>query len=570
MSESSLAASKIAGTPPPGTLRMVALGGIGEIGRNMTVCEFEGHLLIIDCGVLFPEDDQPGVDLILPDLRIIEDRIHDVSAVIITHGHLDHIGAVPWLLRQRQDIPIWGSRFSLALIESNCREHRISPNLNVVVDNQRVAIGPFDVEFVAVNHSIPEAMAIALRTAAGVVFHTGDLKLDQLPLDGRLTDLGSMARLGEEGIDLALVDSTNADVTRSVPPEAGIGPVLIDLMRKSSGRVILSCFSSHVHRVQQAINAAVASNRKVAFIGRSIVKNMALAEELGLLNSPESTIMPPDKVLRLPPNEVLVICTGSQGEPLSALARIASGTHREIAVSRDDTVIFASTVVPGNENSVFKVINSLEEAGARVLHQGIAAVHVSGHASAPELLILLNLLKARNIVPVHGEWRHLRALERLAMSIGTPPRAVIQAPNGVIVDLCGGIVEVVGHIDVGMVYVDGNMVGDVGTETLSDRLVLGEGGFIAVNVVVDTQTGRLLTAPTVIGKGFSDNPVALREIIPLIEEELVQHQLIGITDTHRVAQAVRRVVGRWVSRTYRRRPMIIPTVTAIRQLTESA
>lgn len=553
-----------------GAVRVFALGGIGEIGRNMTVYEYAGRLLIVDCGVLFPEDDQPGIDLILPDFSHIEERIDDIDALVITHGHLDHIGAVPWLLRLRPSIPVIGSRFSLALIAANCKEHRLNPDLQIVAEKEERTVGPFILEFFAVNHSIPDALAIGIHTPVGTILHSGDLKLDQLPLDGRLTDLGGLARLGESGIDLALIDATNADVLGPVPSEVEIGPVLVELMLNAPSRVIVSCFSSHVHRVQQSINAAVATGRKVAFVGRSIVKNMAIAEDLGLLAAPTGTILAADKLMKLPSDRVVLICTGSQGEPLSALARIANGSHREVSISNEDTVIFASTVVPGNENSVFKVINALEEVGARVFHQGIAKVHVSGHASAPELLVLLNLLQAKTVIPVHGEWRHLRALGRLAERVGTPAERVIQAPNGVVVDFNRRGARVAGKLDVGMVYVDGNMVGDVGIETLSDRLVLGEGGFIAVNIVINGSTGKRMTHPTLTGKGFSDNPAALNSVIPLIEKELQQLERDMVSDTHQIAQAVRRVVGRWVAKTYRRRPMIVPTVTAIRQPPEQS
>ena len=553
--------------PPPklgkGTLRVVALGGIGEIGRNMTVYEYNGRLLIVDCGVLFPEDAQPGVGLILPDLRLVEDRVEDIDAVVITHGHEDHIGAIPWLLRLRKDIPVIGARFSLALIAAKCREHRITPKLEVVAEGERRRAGNWDLEFFAVNHSIPDALAVALRTPAGTVLHTGDIKLDLLPLDGRLTDLGGFARLGQEGVDLFLVDSTNAEVPGFVAPERDIGPVLDRYIGAARQRVIVASFASHVHRVQQMLEAAQHHGRKVAFVGRSMVRNMQIAQELGLLQVPDGLVRSLDKVLDLEPDRVMLISTGSQGEPLSALSRMSRGDHRQVNLVEGDTVILASSMIPGNETSVFTVINELSKLGATVVHQGNAKVHVSGHASAGELLYLYNAVKPRNVLPMHGEWRHLRAQSRLAALTGVDPARIVLAPNGTVVDLRDGKANAVGTVEVGMVYVDGNAVGDVGENTLSDRLILGEGGFIAITVAIDSHTGRAVASPTISGRGFSDDPKALDNVVPLVEVELAQLEADGVTDTHRVAQAVRRVVGRWVGETYRRRPMIVPTVLAV-------
>jgi len=546
-----------------GTLRVVALGGIGEIGRNMTVYELDGRLLVVDCGVLFPEDAQPGVDLILPDLRLVEDRLDDIDAVVITHGHEDHIGALPWLLRLRRDIPVLGARFSLALIAAKCREHRITPDLQVVVEGERRRVGDFDLEFFAVNHSIPDALAVAIRTSAGTVLHTGDIKLDQLPLDGRLTDLGGFGRLGGEGVDLLLVDSTNAEVPGFVAPEREFGPVLDSYIRSAPQRVIVASFASHVHRVQQMLDSAARHGRSVAFVGRSMVRNMQIAQELGLLAVPDGLVRNLDKALELPPEKVLLISTGSQGEPLSALSRMSRGEHRGVQLEQGDTVILASSMIPGNETSVFTVINELSRLGVTVIHQGIAKVHVSGHASAGELLYIYNAVRPRNVIPVHGEWRHLRAQAKLAVATGVPPDRVVLAPNGTVVDLVGRRARITGHIDVGMVYVDGNAVGDVGENTLSDRLILGEGGFISITVAIDAATGRAVASPTVSGRGFSDDPKALDAVVPLVEAELARSEADGITDPHRVAQSVRRVVGRWVGDTYRRRPMIVPTVLAV-------
>jgi len=544
-------------------MRVIALGGIGEIGRNMTVFEHAGRLLIVDCGVLFPEDDAPGVDLILPDFRAVEDRLDDIDALVLTHGHEDHLGAVPFLLRLRPDLPVVGSRFTLALLAAKCREHRQKPQLIEVREGGRYLTGPFDCEFFAVNHSIPDALAVAIRTAAGLVLHSGDIKLDQLPLDGRLTDLAGFSRLGDEGVDLLLLDSTNAEVPGFVTPERDIGPVLDAVIGKATQRVITACFASHVHRVQQVLDVAAAHHRRVALVGRSMVGNMGVAADLGVLRVPPGLLVDLDEAMTLPEHRVVFVSTGSQGEPLSALSRMARGEHRQISIRQGDTVVLASSLIPGNETAVFRVVNGLTRLGADVVHQGTAMVHVSGHAPAGELLFLYNAIRPSNVMPVHGEWRHLRANAALAVRTGVPAESVVIAEDGVVVDLVDGRAAITGRVEVGQVYVDGLSVGDVGESTLSDRLVLGEGGFISITIAVDSHTGRAVAPPTVSGRGFSDDPKALDEVVSLVEDELSRTEAENITEPHRIAQSVRRVVGRWVSNTYRRRPMIIPTVIPV-------
>jgi ribonuclease J len=552
--------------PPPlpeGGLRVVALGGIGEIGRNMTVFEHAHRLLVVDCGVLFPEDDAPGVDLILPDFRAIEQRLDDIEALVLTHGHEDHIGAVPFLLRLRPDLPVVGSEFTLALVAEKCCEHHQEPRLVLVREGQRYRCGPFDCEFFAVNHSIPDALAVAIRTSAGLVLHTGDVKLDQLPLDGRLTDLAGFSRLGDEGVNLLLIDSTNAEIPGFVTPERDIGPVLDSVIGKATQRVIVACFASHVHRVQQVLDVAAVHGRSVALVGRSMVRNMGVAVNLGLLRVPPGVLVDLEQALAMPEQRVLFVSTGSQGEPLSALSRMACGEHRQIRIRSGDTVVIASSLIPGNETAVFRVVNGLTRLGATVVHQGNAKVHVSGHAPAGELLFLFNAIRPSNVMPVHGEWRHLRANAALAVRTGVAPERVVIAEDGVVVDLVDGRADITGRVQVGQVYVDGLSVGDVGESTLSDRLILGEGGFIAITVVVASSTGRAVAPPTISGRGFSDDPKALDSVVPLVEMELARTEMEGITDPHRIAQSVRRVVGRWVADTYRRRPMIVPTVLPV-------
>ena len=549
--------------PPPGLpeggLRVVALGGLGEVGRNMTVFEYDGRLLVVDCGVLFPEDSQPGVDLILPDFSYIADRL---EAVVLTHGHEDHIGAVPYLLRLRADIPVVGSRLTLALVEAKLREHRIKPRTLTVREGQHERFGPFECEFLAVNHSIPDGLAVAIRTGAGLVLHTGDFKMDQLPLDGRLTDLRGFARLGEEGVDLFLVDSTNAEVPGFTTSEREITPVIDRIFARSNRRIVVACFASHVHRVQQVLDAAAVHGRKVAFVGRSMIRNMGVARDLGYLRVPENLMVDSRELDGLPDEQIVLVCTGSQGEPMSALSRIANRAH-DIRVGPGDTVLLASSLIPGNENAVYRVINGLTRWGATVVHKGNALVHVSGHASAGELLYCYNLVQPSNVLPVHGEWRHLRANAELARLTGVPGDRVVVADDGVVVDLVAGRARIVGSVPCGYVYVDGQSVGDVTETSLKDRRILGEEGFISVVVVVDSATGKLAGGPEIHARGFMEDDAAFDGVIPRLEEVLDGAAAEGVADIHQLQQLVRRTVGRWVNDTYRRRPMIIPVVLEV-------
>jgi ribonuclease J len=543
-------------------LRIVPLGGLGEIGRNMTVFEYGGRLLIVDCGVLFPESDQPGVDLILPDFDYIRGRLDAVDALVLTHAHEDHIGAVPYLLRERGDIPLIGSKLTLALVASKLTEHRIDPVTIEVAEGTRRPFGSFDLEFFAVNHSIPDALAVAIRTPAGLVLHTGDFKMDQLPLDGRLTDLAGFARLGGDGIDLLMSDSTNAEVPGVVTSERSIAPVLANVFATAEKRVIVACFASHVHRVQQVLDAAASHGRKVAFVGRSMVRNMGVARDLGYLRVPGGLMVDVREVDDLPPDQVVLVSTGSQGEPMSALSRMATRDH-QIRVVEGDTVILASSLIPGNETAVYRVINGLTRWGARVVHKGNALVHVSGHAPAGELLYVLNLTRPSNFMPVHGEWRHLRAHAELAELTGVPRRGVVIADDGVVVDLVDGRASIAGAVPCGYVYVDGLSVGEVTESSLKDRRILGDEGFVSVVIVVDSTTGKLVGGPEIHARGSGIDDAAFVDVRPLIEETLAFAAADGINDLHQLRQLVRRTVGRWVNDNYRRRPMIIPVVVEL-------
>ncbi len=554
-------------TPPrlkPGTLRVIPLGGLGDIGRNMAALEIDGRLLLVDCGVLFPEDDHPGVDLILPGFDAIADRLDDVEGLVLTHGHEDHIGGVPYLLRQRADIPLIGSRLTLALVAEKVKEHRLSGvRPRPVVEGDRLQFGPFDLEFFAVNHSIPDGLAVFVRTAAGTVLHTGDFKMDQLPLDGRLTDLRAMARIGAEGVDLLMVDSTNAEMPGFTTHEIDILPALQRVFATSSQRLIVTSFASHVHRVQQVFDTAVAYRRKVAYVGRSMVRNMSVARDLGYLKVPDDTLIDLRQIDDYRPDQVVLVSTGSQGEPLSALARIANREHPAIRLEPGDTVVMASSLVPGNETAVSRVINGLTKLGARVVHRGNALVHVSGHASAGELLYVYNVLRPRNVMPVHGEPKHLVANADLAVATGVPRERTILAEDGTVVDLRDHRASVVGQIECDYIFVDGSTVGDISESSLTDRRILGEEGFISVVAVVNLRTKQVLSGPDIMDRGFLEDPNVYADVRERVRVALTEALEDGVDDVHRLQQVIRRHVGRWVSGTYRRRPMIIPVVVTV-------
>lgn len=553
------------GRPPTlrkGGLRVTPLGGLGEIGRNMTVFEYGGRLLIVDCGVLFPEEEQPGIDLILPDFTSIRDRLDDIDGIVLTHGHEDHIGGVPYLLREKADIPLIGSKLTLALIEAKLQEHRIRPYTLEVKEGHRERIGPFDCEFIAVNHSIPDALAVAIRTPAGLVVHTGDFKMDQLPLDGRLTDLRTFSRLGEEGIDLLLSDSTNAEVPGFVAPERDISTVLRQVFAAADKRIIVASFASHVHRIQQIVDAAQEYGRRIAFVGRSMVRNMGIARELGYLKVPPGLVVDVKTLDDLPDHEVVLVCTGSQGEPMAALSRMANRDH-QIRIVEGDTVILASSLIPGNEHAVYRVINGLTRWGANVIHKGNAKVHVSGHASAGELLYFYNICQPRNLLPVHGEWRHLRANAELAVQTGVPGDRIVIAEDGVVIDLIDGKAKIAGKVQAGYVYVDGLSVGDVTESNLKDRRILGDEGFISIYLVVDSSTGKIISGPSIHSRGSGIEDSSFAAVLPKIDEVLARSAQDGVAEPHQLQQQIRRTVGKWVSDTYRRRPMIMPVVVGV-------
>ena len=545
-----------------GALRVIPLGGLGEVGRNMNVLEYRGKLLVVDCGVLFPEESQPGVDLILPDFSWIEDRMDDVVGLVLTHGHEDHIGAVPYLFKLRSDIPVYGSDLTLAFVAPKLREHRLpDPSLNVVAEGDRLTVGPFDLEFVSVTHSIPDALAVFARTDAGNVLITGDFKMDQLPLDRRLTDLRAFARMGEEGVDLFMVDSTNALVPGFITPEREIGPVLDQVFGEATGQIVVASFASHVHRVQQVINAAAHHGRRVAFVGRSMERNMRIAEEKGYLSIPEGLIVDLKGIGELPPSQRVYMATGSQGEPMAALSRMSVGSHRTVTIEPGDMVVLASSLIPGNENSVYRVINDLTRLGARVVSKENAKVHVSGHASAGELIYCYNIVQPKNVMPIHGEVRHLVGNGQLAVKTGMDPQNVVLAEDGVTVDLKDGVARVSGVVPCEYVYVDGRSIGEISEDELETRRTLGSEGFISIFAVVEHDSGMVLAGPEIRAIGMAEDDSVFEEILPDVTQALTDAAAPGGQDPYVLQQAMRRVIGRWVARRLHRRPMIVPVVT---------
>ncbi|MBE7189433.1 ribonuclease J, partial [Jatrophihabitans endophyticus] len=523
------------------------------------------RLLVVDCGMLLGKTNSPGIDVTLPDWSYFADRLDDIDAVVLTHGHEDHIGALPYLLRQRRDIPVIGSRLTLALVSAKLDQHQLrqSADLRTVREGETLELGQWGLRFYAVNHSIPDALAVAIDAGRHTVLHTGDFKMDQTPLDNRLTDLPGFSRLGDEGVDLLLADSTNAEVGGFIPSERDVGKVVADVIDKAQGRIIVACFASHVHRVQQVMDAAVAAERHVALVGRSMVRNMQIARELGLLHVPDGLLIDLKTAEELPSRRVLLISTGSQGEPLSALSRMANRSHQTITISKDDTILLASSLIPGNETSVGQVINGLSRLGATVVHKSTALVHVSGHAPAGELRYLLTAVRPTNLMPVHGEWRHLRAHAAIGRSMGIPDERIMLAEDGTVVDLVDGLATISGRIPVGYVYVDGLEVGDVGDSTLKDRRILGDDGFISILVAVDVDAGRIVFGPEISARGFSDDPAALEPITAELVDVVEKAVADGTRDTEALQQLVRRTVGRWVDREYRRRPMLVPMVVEV-------
>jgi len=549
-------------------LRVIPLGGLEEVGKNMTVIEYGNDMVVIDAGIMFPDDDHPGVDLILPDFSYVVKRQDKLRAIVITHGHEDHTGALPYLLKAlSRQVPVLGTRLTLGLIQGKLDEHKLTKTkLREIKDGTHISLGPFGFDFFAVNHSIPDAVGMFIRTPVGNIVHTGDFKLDQTPIDGRLTDYGALTKFGKIGVDLLMSDSTNAETPGMTQSEASVGPALRDIIEHAEQRVIAASFSSHIHRVQQVCDAAVAADRKVVVTGRSMITNTKIARELGYLLIDDENIVDAYDAGGLAPDKVVVMCTGSQGEPLSALARMANGDHKTVQIESGDTVVIAATPVPGNEKAVSRVVNRLVKAGAKVIHKGNAHVHVSGHAASEELKLMLNLVQPTYFMPIHGETRHLAAHAGLAEEVGMYDEDVFVMENGAVLEIDETGARVAEIVEHGVVYVDGLGVGDVGKVVLRDRQLLAQDGIATVVIAIDAQTGKPMGDPELITRGIVFGPegdALLQDARERVAKTLAKTFKEGATDLAVVKNAVRESLSQLLWERTHRRPMIIPVVMEV-------
>lgn len=549
----------------PASVKVSFFGGLGEIGRNCLAVEQDGKLLLIDCGLMFPDADMHGIDLVLPDFTWLREHAGRVVGCVATHGHEDHVGGLQFLLRDLS-FPIFGSAVTLGLARNRIEEAGLLGRTELVTvrDGERRMIGPFDVEFVPVTHSVPHAFAIALHTPQGVILHSGDFKLDLTPVDGRRTDLARLGAISSgEGVRLLLSDSTNAEEHGHAPSETSVGGVLRQLFTEHAGRrIITASFASHIHRIQQIADAAVATGRVVATLGLSMKKNVRMAKDLGVLQIPDAALVDIEEIDRYEPGQVCVISTGSQGEPMSALSLLARGENRWVKVGEHDTVILSSHAIPGNEFNVSRVIDGLLRAGAEVVHSGIADVHATGHAQADELKTYLSIVRPEFFTPVHGEYRHLVAHARLAEQMGVPRTNITLCEDGDVLELSDDGIELAGRVPAGYLFVDG-IVGDVGQGVLRDRRVLADEGVVVVVVTVAIDTGKVLTGPEIITRGWVYAPEAedlLDEACEVVAAAVERELAAGVRDVDLLEKEVRRAAGRFVNERTKRRPMIVPVV----------
>jgi ribonuclease J len=547
--------------------RIVALGGLGEVGKNMTAIECDGSIVVVDAGLAFPRDEHLGVDLVLPDLTYLRERAADVRAVILTHGHEDHVGGLPYLLREVRVPEVWATRLTLGLVKSKLDEHgllRASELQEIHPDDPPRDLGPFRISFVRMAHSVPDCVAVVLETPAGRIVHTGDWKLDHTPIDGLKTDVGRLAQLGNEGVDLMLGDSTNAERPGMTPSERVVGEAFRQIMPLRQGRILVSSFASNVHRMQQAIDVGISVGRKVCIVGRSMRKNVNIARNLGYMDVPDDVLVRPPDLEELPPHEQMILCTGSQGEPMSALTRIAYRDHPAIAVERGDTVIISAKPVPGNELRVHDAINQLAKAGAEVLHQEIAPVHVSGHACAEEIRTMISLLRPRNVMPIHGEFRMQAAHAQLARDAGVPASAIVLAENGTVVELSGDGLRVVDEVPAGITFVDGLGVGDVHDVALRDRQRLSEDGVLIIVATLAASNGDSAGPPELIARGFGDGSAPLLDELRGEADRVLQRCLANdIVEIKLLQEHLHDEVGQLIYDRTRRRPMILPVVVEV-------
>ncbi len=550
------------------TIRIVPLGGLGEIGKNMTAIEHAGKIVVIDCGVAFPRDDMPGIDLVLPDIRWLEERRDDVLGYVLTHGHEDHQGGLPFALR-KIDRPVYGSRLTLALLKSKLDEHGLlkSTVLHEVDETSRVDLGPFTLSFVAVSHSVPDALSVVLRTGLGVVVVTGDYKFDHTPIDGRISDVNTFAELGHQGVLALLADSTNAEAPGSTPSESIVGQAFHQIFAEAKGRVIVASFASHIHRIQQAIRIGHLHGRKFAVSGRSMQKNVNIARTLGYLDVPEGSMIKLKDIDEYRPEQILILSTGSQGEPLSALSRMAFGDHAQVSVTEGDTVVLSAKAIPGNEISVMTSVNRLLKSGATVIYGNDSGVHVSGHAAQEDMRMMLNLLRPEYLVPVHGEYRHQHIHAELARQSGLRDEQIIILENGDVLEIDAESAEIVDKAHSGMVFVDGFELGDADGLVLRDRRQLADDGILIAVVTVDAQTGRSVAPPEVVARGFLHDDERLRDVLEECAEAL--GELLGelgaehVTGQRLIREDVKERLAELVYRETKRRPLIMPVVVEV-------
>jgi len=550
----------------PGSLRLVFLGGLGEVGRNMACLEMEGRVLVIDAGLSFPTEEMPGIDLVLPDWAWLRERADAIDGVVLTHGHEDHMGALPYMLRELP-LEIHGSPLALALLRPKLEEHQVldQATLHEVRPGEEHAIGSFIVRFHRVTHSIPDGLAIAIDTPVGTILHSGDFKLDPTPVDDEPTDLHAIAEEAARGVHLFLSDSTNAEDPGTIPSERTVGPELRRIFEQADRLVVTACFSSHVHRVQQIVTAARAVGRKVAFLGRSMHTAVRESRALGYLHVPDEDVVDIEQVRDMDPRDVAVVCTGSQGEPLSALSLMAAHEHKWVKLTEGDLVVIAASFIPGNETAIHRTIDGLYRTGADVFHSKIAAVHVSGHAAAEELKFMLGLIRPRWFIPVHGERRHLSHHARLAREVGIPADRVLICEDGDVVEI-GEEVKIADAVQAGMVLVDGLGIGDVGTVVLRDRRKLAGDGFVIVVVTADAHSGEVLAGPDIITRGFVHDEASAEVLEEAKQRTLASLEEVAeeeVGDPSILKQHVRRTLGRYFFEVLRRKPIIIPVIMEV-------
>ena len=548
-------------------LRIIPLGGLGEIGKNMMVLDLDGRLLVIDAGLSFPRDELLGIDLIIPDFTFLRERADSVEAVLLTHGHEDHVGALPFLLREI-NVPVYGTRLTLGLVRNKLEEHGLagSVQLREITTDRPEDIGPFHCEFISVTHSIPDGVAVAVTTPVGTIVHSGDFKLDPNPIDHRRTNLGKFGELGSAGVMLLLSDSTNAEVEGVTGPEKSVGKTIDEIFSLAKGRIIVSSFASHIHSIQQVVNAARHHRRRLAVVGRSMVRNVQIARELGYLDVPEEMMISLGEIGNFKPRKVVILSSGSQGEPLSALTRMAYNDHKKVKLQEDDTVIMSARPVPGNELSVHQVINRLFKAGAEVVYESVAPVHVSGHAAREELKMLINLTQPKYFMPIHGEYRHLHFHKQLAEEMGMSPKRIIMAANGDVVELSGGKVRIVDRIEAGAAFVDGLDVGDIQDVTLRDRQKLSRDGSIIVVLPVRQQDGSPAAPAEISDKGFvymRNRKEFMNEVSALVEQIIKEGAKLGISDPGLLQEHIHDRLARFIYKKTKKRPLIIAVVVEV-------